>query len=84
MFVFFGEFVVDVFDGGVVLLIVFELLNGIVFDMMGEQYVCDWVLLQFYFYVIVVYVILCYYGVEFGKVDYVLYMFVYVWFGMIL
>lgn len=33
---------------------------------------------------IVVYVILCYYGVEFGKVDYVLYMFVYVWFGMIL
>lgn len=36
MFVFFGEFVVDVFDGGVVLLIVFELLNGIVFDMMGE------------------------------------------------
>jgi hypothetical protein len=50
--------------------VVFPLINDLVLDMNGEQYVRDWALPNFYFHVVTAYDILRNQGVEIGKRDY--------------
>jgi uncharacterized protein len=51
--------------------------QGMVFDLIAEQYVRDWALPQFYFHVMIAYAILRAQGVDLGKADYVAHMFAY-------
>lgn len=50
--------------------IVLPLIDDLVLDMNGEQYVRDWALPNFYFHVVTAYDILRNQGVEIGKRDY--------------
>jgi len=52
-------------------------LPGLTFDMVGESYVRDWALPQFYFHLMTAYAILRNQGVPLGKADYVPHMFGY-------
>lgn len=54
-----------------------ELPNGMIFDMIGEEYVRDWALPQVAFHQMIAYAILRQAGVPLGKVDYVPHMFGY-------
>ena len=50
---------------------------GMIFDLTAEQYVRDWALPQFYFYVMTAYAILRAAGIDLGKADFVAHMFAY-------
>lgn len=67
----------DALDDGADRPIALELPNGMIFDMTGEQYACDWALPQFYFHLVTAYGILRSKGLELGKADYVQHMFAY-------
>jgi hypothetical protein len=67
----------DHLDGGASMPITIELPGGMTFDMLGEQYIRDWALPQFYFHVMTAYAILRSQGIEIGKADYVPHMFGY-------
>lgn len=51
--------------------------NGMVLDLIAEQYVRDWALPQFYFHLMTAYAILRAEGVALGKADYAAHMFAY-------
>lgn len=51
--------------------------QGMVFDLIAEQYARDWAIPQFYFHLMPAYAILRAQGVELGKTDYVAHMFAY-------
>jgi hypothetical protein len=54
-----------------------ELPQGMVFDLVAEQYARDWALPQFYFHLVTAYAILRMEGVALGRADYVAHMFAY-------
>lgn len=54
-----------------------KLPDGRIFDMIGEQYIRDWAIPQFYFHVLAAYSILRREGVDLGKADYVQHAFSY-------
>ena len=54
-----------------------ELPQGMIFDLIAEQYVRDWAIPQVYFHVMTPYAILRSQGTESGKIDYATHMFAY-------
>lgn len=67
----------DALDAAAAEPVAHELPNGMIFDMIGEQYVRDWAIPQVAFHQMVAYSILRQSGVPLGKVDYVPHMFAY-------
>ena len=74
---FLGTVGLDEFDAAAEKPIAHELPTGMIFDMVGEQYVRDWALPQVAFHQMIAYAILRNAGVQLGKVDYVPHMFGY-------
>lgn len=56
-------------DGSEMCQIVLKMCVGLI-EFIGQLYLLNFVLFNFFFYVMIVYDILCYSGVEFGKLDY--------------
>ena len=67
----------DALDDGAERQIALALPNGMIFDMLGEQYARDWALPQFNFHLLMAYGILRQQGVPLGKADYVQHAFAY-------
>jgi len=61
------------FKGAAERRIEFPLINDLVLDMSGAEYLRDWALPHFYFHVVTAYDILRHNGVEIGKRDYLSY-----------
>ncbi len=74
---FLGTIEPSELDSGIDLEIELELPDGRIFDMIGEQYIRDWAIPQFYFHIMTAYSILRSKGIELGKADYVEHAFVY-------
>ena len=72
-----GELEPNALDSGAQRSISFDIPNGMIFDMTGEQYARDWALPQFYFHLTAAYAILRNRKIELGKADYVPHMFAY-------